>query len=59
MTRANKQIWRLAKWTYNAFSQRSFQTLAESKKNWYYDKAAELLKKISNNDFVGTDSHID
>lgn len=58
-TRANPQIWRVAKWTYTAFSNRAFKTLAESKKNWYYDKAAELLKKINNNEFTGKDNHSD
>ena len=68
MTRANKQIWRLARWVYEEIcmgvcdpneQENLFEQLPNRDCNKMYDKAAELLKKIQNNDFTGGDNHRD
>jgi len=69
-TRANKQIWRLAEWLHQNVSipevrvpdwkmMRANPKYYEGSTNFYYDKAAELLKKISRNEFTGGDNHRD
>lgn len=68
--RANKQIWRVAKFLHEDVRQHwatpykdeaycSFEECHKSVRDFYYDRAAELLKKISNNDFTGGDNHRD
>lgn len=72
MARNNKQIWRIAEWLYVecvTFFQRDkdwfpkshykFQGIHKDYQNEIYDLAAELLKKLSNNEFTGKDDHID
>ena len=70
MTRNNKQIWRLAEWlwyniVYGEYSDEdefnSWKEVMETEyfytRNFFYDKAAELLKKLNNNEFTGEDNH--
>lgn len=64
-SRNNPQIWRLAKWISDNFIQtydpNEVEWILEQQRHEYrdevYDLAAELLKKINNNDFVGPDNH--
>lgn len=62
--RANKQIWRVADYLHKQFQlfpvgMRARSSNTQIIRNFYYDKAAELLKKISNNDFTDGDNHRD
>lgn len=62
-SRANPQIKRLSKYLFN-MSKEIHNSRIEwggsiGIRNFYYDKAAELLKKINNNEFVGGDNHSD
>lgn len=65
MTRANPMIWRVAEWLYENFYEGPhwhypLRHRRLSFKARYYDKAAELLKKISLNEFTtGEDNHGD
>ncbi len=63
-TRANKQIWRVGKWLYTELHHKNFTQLTDPwerlqkyNKRFFYDKAAILLTKISNNDFTGPDNY--
>lgn len=53
MSRNNKMIKRLATWLWVNFGGEYCDPDRQ------YDKAAELLKKIQNNDFTGEDTHKD
>ena len=60
--RNNKQIWRLAEHLHNIFAAHgpyltSWYIVGQVTRNRFYDAAAELLKKIANNEFTGADNH--
>jgi len=60
MTRNNKQIWRIAEWLFKTFEREIDWSVTESwRREWWYDKSAELQKKLASNDFTGDDSHGD
>ena len=64
-SRANPQIWRMAAWYSNNTKRpyvdhsHVFKLAFQHDKIIFYDKMAELLKKINNNEFVGQDDHKD
>lgn len=67
--RANKQIWRLAEWLANdlCWEYDSFHRVNEpfvdfkdyhvSNREFFYDKAVELLRKMTDRNFTGGDNH--
>lgn len=60
--RSNRQIWRVAKFMFNAATivgDGDFKDMRPWYRNRLYDKTAELLKKITNNEFTGRDNHED
>ena len=58
MTRNNKQIWRLTRWLHQNVSKLGdFMWPNDAYRNGLYDKSAELLKKLNNNEFTGEDNH--
>jgi len=61
-SRNNPQIWRLAEFTANKIGfivGATWISYGTQDRNKAYDFAAELLKKISNNEFTGPDNHKD
>lgn len=60
-SRANPQIWRMAEWLHTNSLTKIYEwdQVGKPFKNAQYDKAAILLKKIDNREFVGPDNHKD
>lgn len=62
IVRANASIWKIAKFIHDAgitYGDETFEQYRPWYKNKLYDKAAILLKKITNNEFTGEDNHGD
>jgi hypothetical protein len=56
--RANKQIWALARYIYD-YIPNAAPAEWEEVIDHFYDFAVELSKKISNNEFTGSNNHED
>lgn len=62
--RSNKQIWRIAKWMYDEI--RCYHCDSSGTRwgspiirDWWYDTALTLQRKLINNEFTGEDIHAD